>query len=104
MNEELSQEQMEHKENIKILKCFDMIYNLPDAKRDTYVNRLIDIFDGVDRGIRKVNVAELWANYVKNRELEEEMDANDAATVLYKLLTSTESPPMKRQRVKYSFV
>lgn len=102
MNEELSEEQKEHIENIEILKCFDMMYELEDEDRENeYIDRLKKIFNGVDSGVRKVNVAELWLNYVTNREREEDMEAGDAMKALDKLLAaSTESPPRKRPRVE----
>ena len=106
MNEELSEKQKEHIENIEILKVFDMMYELEDEAREKkYIDRLKKIFNGVDSGVRKVKVAELWANYVINRSREERMEAGDAMKALDELLAaSTESPPRKRQRVEYSFV
>ena len=87
---EMNEEQIE---NIEILKCFDMIYKLKnERKQDEYLDILTRIFNGVDIGIRKVNVADAWAKYVKICEIEEDMDADDAIKVLAELL------PRKRQR------
>ena len=95
---EMSEEQIE---NIEILKCFEMMYKLNKNKQVDYLDRLEKIFAGVDGGVRQVNVAELWLNYVTNRKREEKMEADAAMEALGDLLAaSTESPPRKRQRVE----